>query len=107
MVTYEIGDTDMYHPVGYPEVVYELTAIGLATMHMPLVCKAAITISYYKDHCINTEWIKLNPQFASLIISNYYCSIHVEQLFAACRKNTRFLQAFEYFINEQVFMTKY
>lgn len=106
-IEYDIKEGDIFCPANYPEIVGELSALMIATVHLPVLRKKEIIVSFYKNHSISNAWHKANPQIASLIVSGYYPGFYVERLFNACRKHLPFCEAFEAYIEARVMNTRY
>jgi hypothetical protein len=99
--TYDIQDTDKFHPGDYPHVVIELAKLNKGTLNVPVTHKADIIISYLKDHSLKNEWIKANPALSSLVTSNFFPTGHIESLFGSARRHKLFLFDFEVYIKKQ------
>ncbi|MBD0376508.1 MAG: hypothetical protein ICV51_12855 [Flavisolibacter sp.] len=95
---YLIKDSDEFHSANYPNLVSELACIHKALTNVPNAFRANIIISYTKDHSLNLEWIKANPEFAQLVTSGALPISNIEALFEASTKNLVFRQQFEEYL---------
>jgi hypothetical protein len=103
---YPIKEGDTFIPVNYPEVEKELTLIIQGTSHIHSIVKGEIIVSYFKDHCLKTEWIKDYPELTEMIISRHFKTTHLQSLFDSCRSNKTFLANFESHIKANAFSAK-
>jgi hypothetical protein len=92
---YHVTEGDDFLPTHYPEVEKELTAIMQDTRQIHSVVKGEMIVSYFKDHCLKTEWTKDYPELTARITSRHFKTTHLQSLFDSCRDNKTFLAAFE------------
>lgn len=92
---YEIREADKFDLHFYPEVQQELVIISRRLKEITGDHKAEIVISFFKDHCIRTEWFKSNDDVIKLITSRLFGTEHIEALFKGCKHNREFLNDFE------------
>lgn len=100
---YRVKESDTFIPFNYPEVEKELILIIQGISHMHSMVKGEIIVSYFKDHCLKSEWIKDYPELTELVTSRSFKSTHLQSLFDACRSNKSFLENFESHIKKNVF----
>jgi hypothetical protein len=92
---YDIRPADQFSAAAYPEVISELDQIARATTHTPIYYKREIIISFLKDHCINNEWMKTNPEMTRLLVSGSLPVAQLESLFESCRNHKQFQKGLE------------
>lgn len=99
---YPILNTEKFHPENFPRMESEMATLIKGVAHFPFMHKADIIISYLKDHCLNTQWISINPRLSAVIASNFFSTAHIEYLFDSARKHDSFLLDFEEYIKNNV-----
>jgi hypothetical protein len=104
---YSISEGDTFHSPDYPKAVRELEVMNQGTAHLQANAKGINIVSYLKDHCLNSKWVKDNPTLAGLITSKVFPTAHLESLFDSCRNNKGFLKAYEEYIMNEIFLKKF
>lgn len=99
---YSIALTDTFREQNYPDVVRELALFKQYTVDLPCVDKAAMLISFLKDHLIQSDLVRAHPDLVGCITSRQTIVIHMENLFAACGANSSFRNDFEQYIRHQL-----
>lgn len=95
---YHVTETDQFIPGDYPELVTELATMKEAMLPEPDYYRGEIVISYYKDHCLNHQWVITNPKLTKLVSTGTYKSTHIEALFEAGRQHPVFLRGYETYL---------
>jgi hypothetical protein len=96
---YTIKDTDTFDIHRYPEVESEIVIISKHLNKLQANHKSEIVISFLKDHCIRTAWLKDNAEVAKMMTSGFLNTRQTESLFNTCKHNNRFLTGFEQYIS--------
>ena len=92
---YLVKKDDRFDPESFPSVSEEVISIRKHIEHLPSFHKADIIVSFLKDHSLQDNWIKGNPQLVELITSGSLFSGSTEALFESCRENPAFRQQLE------------
>ena len=105
MFTYQkflIGDTDRFDSFNFPklEASLEQVVAGMATETSGP--KAAMLISFVKDHSISSQSVKDHPALAALISSKTLPLETMEALFESSRNNQPFRTALEEYIKSSL-----
>lgn len=95
---YPVRDTDHFDPEYFPAVSDEVIKINLLTEHLPALLKAGMIVSFLKDHSLQTDWVKANPELADLVTSGSLFTGTTEFLFESCRDNLPFRQQLEIYL---------
>ncbi|MEO5947395.1 MAG: hypothetical protein ABIP79_11315 [Chitinophagaceae bacterium] len=90
--------TDRFNENNFPKVQEELEAICNATSQVSIWDKTDMLISYLKDHFINNDRTKINPELTRLLMTGFYQTSHLELLFASFRYNQSFIKDLENYI---------
>ena len=82
---YLVKIDDRFDPESFPSVSEEVISIRQRIEHLPSFYKADIIVSFLKDHSLQDNWIKGNPELVELITSGslFSASISVLESFAA------------------------
>jgi hypothetical protein len=92
---YDVKEGDNFVPSSYTEVEKELMLIRRGIDHTHSMFKGEIVVSYFKDHCLKSAWIKDYPELTELITSRLFKSTHLELLFESCRNKSVFRLSLE------------
>ena len=93
-----VKDTDRFDPARFPQVEEDLDRLIVSMAALPSVLNTEMLISFCKDHCMQSEWVRTNPVLAELISSKSLPITHLEALFAACCTHPRFREELEEYI---------
>ena len=97
---YLVKDTDQFDPAYFPAIAEDMDAIVASMAGLPGSRNSAMLVSFAKDHCIESEWVKANPILAEMISSKSLPVSNLEALFASSGNNASFrLQLEEYILN--------
>ncbi len=97
---YLIKNTDQFDPEYFASIIDEVDSINERTKHLPTSFKAEIIVSFLKDHSMEKEWMKANPQLTELVTSGTLFTGSIESLFNSCRHNPVFRQHLELYITK-------
>ena len=97
---YHIKGTDSFNPGDFPKVQAELDDMFKAARNVTARHTEKIIISYLKDHSLEKEWIKENPELTRLLRDGHFITAEMEALFHSCTTNKSFSQGFEDHIRE-------
>jgi hypothetical protein len=84
-----------FDQANYPLIEEEIQLINKKSADYPLYFKVEMIISFLKDHCLQTSWVKANLQLAGLVTSGTLFTGHIESLFESCRNNAIFRKELE------------
>jgi hypothetical protein len=101
--SYNIKPGDSFYANDFPKVVGDLAHIKNSLAREHAVLKSDMVISFYRDHCLSTEWVNNYPALTDLIVSRTLIGFQLESLFQACRHNLRFTTGLETYIRNDVF----
>ena len=90
-----IKNNEEFNPVKFPFISEEIGIINEKCKPVPALFKAAIIISFLKNHSLLNEWIAANPQLVKLVTSGLLFTGAIEALFLDCRENLLFKNQFE------------
>jgi len=96
-----IKNTDQFDPEYFLSVSEEVANIKERTEHSPSPFKAEIIVSFLKDHSLENDWMKANPDLTELVTSGLLFSGCIESLFDSCRENPVFRQHLEIYLTKQ------
>ncbi|HVT84175.1 MAG TPA: hypothetical protein VHD35_03190 [Chitinophagaceae bacterium] len=99
---YKIDPEDSFQPDDFPKVRDELADLCHGIAGLPADHKKEIVLSFIKNHLLNTDWLKSNPELTSLVTSGAFATGHLESLFDSCRMNKQFQQEYEDYIREMI-----
>ncbi|HYM93148.1 MAG TPA: hypothetical protein VET23_03350 [Chitinophagaceae bacterium] len=99
---YKIKSTDSFQPDDFPKVIDELTDLSKSITGTPAIYKEDILISFLKNHSLNNDWLKANPELTGLITSGAFSTGHLESLFDSSEMNKQFQQEYENYIREKI-----
>ena len=89
---------EIFNAERFPEMKGELSSLIQKTENTPRYFKAEIIISYFKSHSIKSEWIRVNPELVTFLLSGNFITRHIESLFDWCRSKPVYLLAYENYI---------
>jgi hypothetical protein len=95
---YLVKDTDRFVPARFPQVEDDLGSLIVAMAALPSALNTEMLISFCKDHCMQSEWVRTNPVLAELISSKSLPIANLEALFAACSTHAAFRGQLEAYI---------
>jgi hypothetical protein len=95
---YLIKNTDQFDPEYFLSVNTEVARIKEKTENFPSPFKAEIIVSFLKDHALQDEWMKANPDLTELVTSGLLFDGSIESLFDSCRENPVFRQHLEIYL---------
>ena len=93
---------EIFNAERFPEMKGELSSLIQKIENTPRYFKAEIIISYFKSHCIKSEWIRVNPELVTFLLSENFITRHIESLFDWCRLKPLYLRAYESYIKTTV-----
>ena len=93
---------EIFNPERFPEMKGELSSLIQKTENTPRYFKAEIIISYFKSHCIKSEWIRVNPELVTSLLGGNFLTRHIESLYDWCRLKPVYLRAYENYIKDTV-----
>jgi hypothetical protein len=93
-----VGKTDQFDPGNYLTVDDEIIGINEGTVHLSSSFKGDIIVSFLKDHLLQTEWIKDNPELTDLVSSGSLFTGTIAALFESCRDSPAFRQQLEVYL---------
>ncbi len=97
---YLIKENDPFDPDFFSFVVDDMKTIREQTEHVLPSSKADIIVSFLKNHTLDVQWQKINPELSELINSGVLSTGNIESLFDSCRKKPFFRQQMEAFLKE-------
>ena len=95
---YLISQSEQFNEENFSSLPDEIYNINEKTNKIPQIFKAEIIVSFLKDHSLNDNWIKANPELTELVISNTLFTGCIEALFESSRSNRVFQQDFENYL---------
>jgi hypothetical protein len=98
---YLVRSTDQFDPVNFSSITDEIQLINEGTVSIPPFFKAEILISFLKDHSLEDDWTKANPELTDLVTSGLLLKGNIESLFESCRNNPAFRQEFETYLKRE------
>jgi hypothetical protein len=99
---YTLARTDVFNQAHYPAITEELRLFKQSSVALPNAFKAAMLISFVKDHMIRSEYVRAYPELVSHITSRHTVVKHLEYLFESCCTNVSFQKDFEIYIIRQL-----
>ena len=103
---YLVRSTDQFDPVNFLSITDEIQLINEGTVSIPPFFKAEILIAFLKDHSLEDNWTKANPELTDLVTSGSLLKGNIESLFESSRSNPVFQQDFETYLKKE-FETEY
>lgn len=97
-----VGLTEHFDPAAYTSVIDEVCLINEKTATVPIHFKAEIIISFLKDHCLEVNWMNVNPELTALVTSHALFTGSIESLFESSRNNHSFRQGLEKYLKENL-----
>ena len=98
---YLVRSTDQFDPVNFSSVTDEIQLINEETVSLPPLFKVEILISFLKDHSVENNWTKANPELTDLVTSGSLLKGNIESLFESCRSNPAFRQDLETYLKKE------
>ena len=98
---YLVRSTDQFDPVNFSSIIDEIQLINEATVSIPPFLKAEILISFLKDHSLNNNWTKANPELTDLVTSGSLLKGTIASLFESCHNNMVFRQDLETYLKKE------
>ncbi len=98
---YLVRSTDQFDPVNFSSVTDEIQLINEETVNLPPLFKVEILVSFLKDHSVENNWTKANPELADLVTSGSLLKGNIESLFESCRSNPAFRQDLETYLKKE------
>ena len=95
---YLVKDTDQFDPAHFPAITEDMDAIIASMAKLPGSRNSAMLVSFAKDHCLESEWVKANPILAEMISSKSLPVTNLEALFASSGKNSSFRKQLEEYV---------
>lgn len=95
---YRISASDTFHSSDYPELAKELEALAAGIRFMPGYGKVQATVSFLKNHSIQTSFVLSNPVLVDMIRFGKFKIAQLESMFESCRHNKTFLADYEKYI---------
>jgi hypothetical protein len=97
---YLIKENDRFDPDFFSFVVDDMNMIKEQTEHVLPTFKSEIIVSFLKNHKLESEWSKANPELSKLITSGNLSTANIESLFDSSRHNPAFIQQMETFLKQ-------
>ena len=98
---YLVRSTDQFDPLNFSSITDEIQLINEGTVSIPPFFKAEILISFLKDHSLEDDWTKANPELTDLITSGALLKGNIKSLFESCHSNPVFRQDFETYLKKE------
>jgi hypothetical protein len=98
---YLVRSTDQFDPVNFSSVTDEIQLINEETVNIPPLFKVEILISFLKDHSVENNLTRANPELTDLITSGSLLKGNIESLFESCRNNPAFRQDLETYLKKE------
>jgi len=98
---YLVRSTDQFDPVNFSSVTDEIQLINEETVSLPPLFKVEILISFLKDHSVENNFTRANPELTDLITSGSLLKGNIESLFESCRSNPAFRQDLETYLKKE------
>ena len=98
---YLIKDNDQFDPDFFSFVIDDMKLIKEQTDHVLPTFKTEIILSFLKNHSLENEWLKTNPELSKLIGSGSLPTGNIESLFDSCRNKPIFRQQMEAFFKRE------
>ena len=95
---YLIKSTDQFDPEYYPSINDEVGKINARVEELPAFFKADIIVSFLKDHSLQNDWIKVNPELTEMVTSGSLFTGSIESLFESSRNNPVFRRDLEIYL---------
>lgn len=97
---YNVSSSDVFNSRDYPEMSNELAALSETIRLTPGNGKVLATISFLKDHRMDSAWVKSNAVLVGMIRAGKVSCL--ESMFVSCRHNAVFLRDFEKYISDEL-----
>jgi len=98
---YLIKENDQFDPEFFSFVMDDVKLIKEQTDHVLPTFKTEIILSFLKNHSLENEWLKANPELTRLINSGSLPTGNIESLFDSCRNKPIFRQQMETFFKRE------
>ena len=98
---YLIKENDQFDPEFFSFVIDDMKLIKEQTDHVLPTFKTEIILSFLKNHSLENEWLKANPELTKLIGSGSLPTGNIESLFDSCRNKPIFRQQMETFFKRE------
>jgi hypothetical protein len=98
---YLVKDNDQFDPEFFTFVIDDMKLIREQTDHVLPTFKTEIILSFLKNHALEKEWLKANPELTQLINSGSLPTGNIESLFDSCRNKPIFRQQMEAFFKKE------
>ena len=95
---YLVKEGDKFEPEVFSSVIDEMTTLKEQTRNVSPAFKADILVSFLKDHSLDDNWIKANPELTKLIRTGSLSTANIEALFESCRNKPLFRKQMEDFL---------
>lgn len=99
---YAVEENTHFVAIDYPDVIEEVTSIKERLSSFPLLHRADIFISFFKNHSLSSQWLSDNPMVTGIVSSGALKAPHIEGLFESCLKISPFLSEFECYLREHI-----
>lgn len=97
---YPVSATAVFHATDYPEITADLAALAKAIEFMPGYGKVQATVSFLKNHSINTQLVAANPVLVDMIRFGALNISRIELLFESCHHNPAFRRDLETYVRD-------
>ena len=97
---YLIKENDRFDPDFFSFFVDDMNLIREQTEHVLPTFKSEIIVSFLKNHKLESEWSKANPELSKLVNSGTLSTANIESLFDSSRNNPTFIQQMETFLKQ-------
>lgn len=96
-----ITEADDFLPSNFPQIVKELDDIKELVKPLRHVDNEIIILSYLKDHSVRADLAESHPRIIEVLTAKNVCH-SLENLFRACKNNSRFQLSLENFVIDQL-----
>jgi hypothetical protein len=96
-----VRSTDQFDPVNFSSVTDEIQLISEEIVNLPPFFKVEILLSFLKDHSIDENLTKANPELTGLVTSGSLFKGSIESLFESCRSNPAFREDLETYLKKE------
>lgn len=95
---YLIKTTDKFDPEYFSSINEEVTSVNTQVESLPPFFKPEILVSFLKDHSLQSDWLKANPELVTLVTSGSLFTGNIEALFESAKDNPGFRQDLESYL---------
>ncbi len=96
----KVKSETIFDPGSAPYVAQELSLLKAGVAKLPDYLKADMIISYLKDHSMNNDWIRANPEMMETLLSHRFITRNIEAQFNYCRTKPAYRLDYEAYIRQ-------